>query len=117
MRSCLASVPAPTWSPSDSITFALPALSASHSGEANASPAITDERIDVAGFFHHLSSPSNMKLGLGFYRHMLTRENFQFARQAGATHLVVHLVDYFKGGAHNPRDNQPTGGDSGWGLT
>src|SRR6476469_5794566 len=57
-----------------------------------------------------------MKLGLGLYRHMLTRENFQFARQAGATHLIVHLVDYFKGGAHNPRDNQPTGTDLGCGL-
>ena len=57
-----------------------------------------------------------MKLGLGLYRHMLTRENFQFARQAGATHIVAHLVDYFKGGAHNPRDNQPTGGECGWGL-
>lgn len=56
-----------------------------------------------------------MKLGLGLYRHMLTRDNFQFARQAGATHLVVHLVDYFKGGAHNPRDNQPTGTERGWG--
>ncbi len=42
---------------------------------------------------------------------MLTRENFRFARQAGAT----HLVDYFKGGAHNPRDNQPTGSEQGWG--
>jgi mannonate dehydratase len=57
-----------------------------------------------------------MKLGLGLYRHMLTRENFQFARQAGATHLVIHLVDYFKGGTHNPRDNQPTGAEQGWGL-
>src|SRR5438874_5756391 len=57
-----------------------------------------------------------MKLGLGLYRHMLTRENFQFARQVGATHLVIHLVDYFKGGAHNPKDNQPTGTDQGWGL-
>ena len=38
-----------------------------------------------------------MKLGLGLYRHMLTRENFQFARQAGATHIVAHLVDYFQG--------------------
>jgi mannonate dehydratase len=57
-----------------------------------------------------------MKLGLGLYRHMLTRENFQFARQAGATHVVVHLVDYFRGGAHHPRDNQPTGTDHGWGL-
>jgi mannonate dehydratase len=57
-----------------------------------------------------------MKLGLGLYRHMLTRENFQFARQAGATHIVAHLVDYFRGGAHNPSDNQPTGTDHGWGL-
>src|SRR5436190_672999 len=57
-----------------------------------------------------------MKLGLGLYRHMLTRENFQFARQAGATHIVAHLVDYFRGGTHNPADNQPTGTDQGWGL-
>jgi mannonate dehydratase len=57
-----------------------------------------------------------VKLGLGLYRHMLTRENFQFARQAGATHVVAHLVDYFKGGAHSPADNQPTGDDQGWGL-
>lgn len=57
-----------------------------------------------------------MKLGLGLYRHMLTRENFQFARQAGATHIVAHLVDYFRGGVHNPRDSQPTGTDLGWGL-
>ena len=56
-----------------------------------------------------------MKLGLGLYRHMLTGENFQFARQAGATHIVAHLVDYFKGGAHNPDDNQPTGTERGWG--
>jgi mannonate dehydratase len=57
-----------------------------------------------------------MQLGLGLYRHMLTRENFQFARQTGATHIVAHLVDYFKGGAHNPGDNQPTGTELGWGL-
>src|SRR5262245_61098563 len=56
-----------------------------------------------------------MNIGLGLYRHLLTRENFQFARQAGATHVVAHLVDYFKGGAHNPRNNQPTGSDQGWG--
>jgi mannonate dehydratase len=46
---------------------------------------------------------------------MLTRENFQFARQAGATHIVAHLVDYFRGGAHSTHDNQPTGTDAGWG--
>ena len=57
-----------------------------------------------------------MKLGLGLYRHMLVRENFQFARQAGATHIVAHLVDYFKAGSHNPSDNQPTGTERGWGL-
>lgn len=56
-----------------------------------------------------------MKLGLGLYRHMLTRENFQFARQAGATHLVVHLVDYFRSSEDNPSDNQPTGREQGWG--
>ena len=57
-----------------------------------------------------------MKLGLGLYRHMLTRENFQFARQCGATHVVAHLVDYFRGGVRNPKENQPTGTDRGWGL-
>jgi mannonate dehydratase len=57
-----------------------------------------------------------MKLGLGLYCHMLTRENFKFARQAGATHIVAHLVDYFKGGSHAPSDNQPTGTEQGWGL-
>ena len=57
-----------------------------------------------------------MKLGLGLYRHMLTADNFRFARQAGATHLVVHLVDYFRGGAHRTRDDQPVGTDLGWGL-
>jgi len=56
-----------------------------------------------------------MKLGLGLYRHMLTRENYQFARQAGATHIVAHLVDYFRG-APRARDYQPTGTDMGWGL-
>ena len=55
-----------------------------------------------------------MKLGLGLYRHMLNRENFQFARQAGATHVVAHLVDYFRGGAgHAATDDQPLGTDVG----
>ena len=36
-----------------------------------------------------------MKLGLGLYRHMLRPENYRFARQAGATHIVAHLVDYW----------------------
>lgn len=58
-----------------------------------------------------------MKLGLGLYRHMLTRENYAFARQAGCTHLVIHLVDYFNQGSSNPRNNQPTGEkNEPWGL-
>ncbi len=57
-----------------------------------------------------------MKIGLGLYRHQLDRQHYDFARQCGATHLVVHLVDYFRQGEHNPADNQPTGGTTGWGL-
>ncbi len=58
-----------------------------------------------------------MKLGLGLYRHMLNAENFAFARQAGATHIVAHLVDYFRGGSgHSATDDQPLGTDWGWGL-
>lgn len=58
-----------------------------------------------------------MKLGLGLYRHMLTPEYYDFARQAGCTHVIIHLVDYFREGTANPRDNQPTGGKySPWGI-
>jgi mannonate dehydratase len=58
-----------------------------------------------------------MKLGLGLYRHMLTREHYDFARQAGCTHVVVHLVDYFNRGTSNPRSNQPSGGKyEPWGV-
>ena len=55
-----------------------------------------------------------MKLGLGLYRHMLTPENFRFARQCACTHIVVHLVDYFHQ-AEGDRQNQPVGSRSGWG--
>jgi mannonate dehydratase len=58
-----------------------------------------------------------MKVGLGLYRYMLTRDYYDFARQAGCTHVIVHLVDYFKKGTANPRENQPTGGKyEPWGL-
>ena len=50
-----------------------------------------------------------MKVGLGLYRHMLGRDNYAFARQAGCTHLIVHLVDYFKDGDAKARNNQPVG--------
>jgi mannonate dehydratase len=58
-----------------------------------------------------------MKVGLGLYRHMLTGEYYDFARQAGCTHAVVHLVDYFSHGSSNPRGNQPTGAKyEPWGV-
>lgn len=56
-----------------------------------------------------------MKLGLGLYQHMLNDEHFNFAKQCGGTHLVVHLVDYFNKGRQN-RNDQPLGDGSGWGL-
>ena len=58
-----------------------------------------------------------MKLGLGLYRHMLSRDYYDFALQAGCTHVVVHLVDYFNQGVSNPRNNQPTGAKyEAWGF-
>ncbi len=55
-----------------------------------------------------------MKLGFSLYRQSLNRDNFRFARQVGATHVVVHLVDYF--GGKNPSLSR---GDDrrGWGIT
>lgn len=54
-----------------------------------------------------------MKLGLGLYRHMLTHENFRFAKQAGATHIVAHLTDYF----HSDDSLNTASGDASWGYT
>jgi mannonate dehydratase len=57
-----------------------------------------------------------MKLGFGFYKHMLNDEHYRFARQCGATHAVVHLVDYFNQGGGNTRTDQPLGDLHGWGY-
>lgn len=56
-----------------------------------------------------------MKVGLGLYRHQLNAENLAFAKQCGATHIVAHLVDYFRDGGQAGGDDQPTGTDHGWG--
>jgi mannonate dehydratase len=48
---------------------------------------------------------------------MLNDEYYSFAVQAGCTHVIVHLVDYFKKGEGNPAHNQPTGEkDKPWGV-
>ena len=54
-----------------------------------------------------------MKLGFGLYRHMLNEKHYKFAKQCGATHLVIHLVDYF--GHNRDKADQPIGGAEGWG--
>ncbi len=55
-----------------------------------------------------------MNLGLGLYRSLLTEDNFKFAKQAGVSHLVVHLVDYFKGANPTLSSGEP---NMGWGIT
>jgi mannonate dehydratase len=57
-----------------------------------------------------------MKLGLGLYRHQLDQTHFQFAKQCGCSHVVVHLVDYFRSSRSNQPGDQPVGDDAGWGL-
>lgn len=57
-----------------------------------------------------------MKLGLGLYRHQLNADHYRFARQCGCTHIVAHLVDYFRSTTSNQPGDQPVGDDTGWGL-
>lgn len=58
-----------------------------------------------------------MKLGFGLYRNMLNEDHYRFARQCGATHIIVHLCDYGNKSASQARTaNQPTGDIGGWGL-
>ena len=57
-----------------------------------------------------------MKLGFGLYRHMLNEEHFRFAKQCGATHIIIHMVDYFNSGNTASLNNQPIGKSGGWGL-
>ena len=57
-----------------------------------------------------------MKLGFGLYKHMLNEEHYKFARQCGATHVIIHLVDYFNQGNKDSLNNQPVGVGKGWGI-
>lgn len=57
-----------------------------------------------------------MRLGFGLYRHMLDADHFRFARQCGATDVIVHLCDYgVKSKISDSLSNQPVGGVGGWG--
>lgn len=39
-----------------------------------------------------------MKLGMGLYPNLLTSDNYRFAKQVGATHIVAHLPGYSESG-------------------
>lgn len=54
-----------------------------------------------------------MKLGLGLYGSMLNQEHYRFAKQAGATHIVAHIVGNF-----NKPGRRTTAGDGhGFGIS
>ena len=59
-----------------------------------------------------------MRLGFGLYRNMLSDDYYRFARQCGASDVIVHLCDYGdkRAAAAAGRANQPTGGIGGWGV-
>src|SRR6218665_3436360 len=57
-----------------------------------------------------------MKVGIGLYRHMLNEDHFNFAKQCGCSHAVVHLVDYFNQGHQPDKADQPIGDGRGWGY-
>lgn len=56
-----------------------------------------------------------MKLGFGLYRHMLNEAHYKFAKQCGATHVIVHMVNYFNKDNKGSLNNQPVGDLGGWG--
>jgi mannonate dehydratase len=47
---------------------------------------------------------------------MLNKQYYEFAKQCGCTHVIVHLVDYFYQGIQKNKNNQPIGDSSGWGI-
>jgi mannonate dehydratase len=55
-----------------------------------------------------------MKLGLGLYKSVLNKDNFKFTKQAGATHLVIQLVDYVQGGKNPTLTRNHF---DGWGIS
>lgn len=64
---------------------------------------------------------SEIKLGIGLYRHMLDDAHFAFARQCGCTHVIVHLADYYSGQIVTATDDKKNygvskGGEDIWSL-
>jgi mannonate dehydratase len=65
-----------------------------------------------ASAIYQVKAGVDVKIGLGLYRDSLTPDNMRFARQAGATHIVAHLTNYF--GGKDPHLSSGDVGD-GWG--
>ena len=58
-----------------------------------------------------------MRLGFGLYRNMLNEDYYRFAKQCGATDIIVHLCDYGeKSQVDANKVNQPVGDKDGWGI-
>jgi mannonate dehydratase len=55
-----------------------------------------------------------MKIGLGLYRHLLTPDNFTFAKQLGVEQIVVHLENYLADEVTH-KVALSRGGSDGWG--
>ena len=53
-----------------------------------------------------------MKLGFGLYKESLNESNYRFVKQIGASHVIVHPTNYFKG--NNPEIS--SGDNNGWGV-
>ena len=47
-----------------------------------------------------------MKLGLGLYKDLLKKSNYEFARQTGCTHIVAHLANYYTEGSIVPSTDE-----------
>lgn len=54
-----------------------------------------------------------MNLGLGLYKDLLKKTNYEFARQTGCTHIVAHLANYYTDGSIVPT----TDGKSNYGIS
>lgn len=54
-----------------------------------------------------------LKLGLGLYKDMLKKENYEFACQSGCTHIIAHLANYYTDGSIVPTTN----GTSNYGIS
>ena len=81
----------PSWSPT------------SHPNAPGSSPAVISALTEASRPQLALNRKNVMKIGLELCREQLTPDNFTFAVQAGATHIVAHLTSYLGGRTQDSR--------------